>query len=324
MKNERIFNAIGKISDELIEDAAIIPKKKTRTVTWVRWAAMAACLCLVVCGLFMLQNRVPKPPVSEDNPPVVDPIFRGPNDETTVSETTTPNNEATSPAKNGEKIGVYKIASLDFDIAEMLQNLESAGWKKTKCTMSGEYSFFLKGTLSKAQSEMTEEACLDLAKAFMVDSGLGEHIKKYGVFDFVYESSVADGLIVAYCYFLCEGERTGAYIRFVFEGDKHIGEVQAHVYASEFIDHLTLLPLDEALETACMVNSEGKLEEINADEFMIQNIKLVYVNGLPYYKFAGFGRNIRLYINGFALAVRLDESVAQAQLLEQHNAFKFE
>lgn len=218
----------------------------------------------------------------------------------------------------------HKIASLDFDIAEMLQNLESAGWKKTECTMSGEYSFFLKGTLSEAQSEMTEEACLDLAKAFMVDSGLGEHIKKYGVFDFVYESSVADGLIVAYCYFLCEGERTGAYIRFVFEGDKHIGEVQAHVYASEFIDHLTLLPLDEALETACMVNSEGKLEEINADEFRIQNIKLVYVNGLPYYKFAGFGRNIRLYINGFALAVRLDESVAQAQLLEQHNAFKFE
>ena len=32
MKNERILNAVGKISDELIEDAAITTKKKTRYV----------------------------------------------------------------------------------------------------------------------------------------------------------------------------------------------------------------------------------------------------------------------------------------------------
>ena len=48
MKNERILNAVGKISDELIEDAAITTKKKTRPVVWVRWAAMAACFALII------------------------------------------------------------------------------------------------------------------------------------------------------------------------------------------------------------------------------------------------------------------------------------
>ena len=34
MKNERILNAVGKISDELIEDAAITTKKKTLQYTF--------------------------------------------------------------------------------------------------------------------------------------------------------------------------------------------------------------------------------------------------------------------------------------------------
>lgn len=48
MNNEKILNAIGKISDELVMDAAIIPKKKTSTMNWKRWAAMAACFVLIL------------------------------------------------------------------------------------------------------------------------------------------------------------------------------------------------------------------------------------------------------------------------------------
>ena len=48
MKNDKVLNAMGKISDELIEDAAITTKKKTRSVVWARWAAMAACFALII------------------------------------------------------------------------------------------------------------------------------------------------------------------------------------------------------------------------------------------------------------------------------------
>ncbi len=52
MKKERILNAVGKISDDLIEDAAVVAKKESSAVIRRRWVALAACLCLVMIGAF--------------------------------------------------------------------------------------------------------------------------------------------------------------------------------------------------------------------------------------------------------------------------------
>ena len=74
MKNEKIFNAVGKISDELIEDAVITTGKKTHTTVWVKWAAMAACLCLVVAFAFIMprlqNNPVESGPQLSTNPSI--------------------------------------------------------------------------------------------------------------------------------------------------------------------------------------------------------------------------------------------------------------
>lgn len=48
MKEEKLLHAIGSIDDDLI-DSAMKAKKKTHPV-WVRWAAVAACLCLLVAS----------------------------------------------------------------------------------------------------------------------------------------------------------------------------------------------------------------------------------------------------------------------------------
>lgn len=53
MKNERLFEALEKIDEELIDEAAPgnkPPKKKAKTATWVKWGAMAAC-ALVIIGV---------------------------------------------------------------------------------------------------------------------------------------------------------------------------------------------------------------------------------------------------------------------------------
>ena len=75
MKNERILNAVGKISDELIEDADITTKKKTRSVVWVRWGAMAACLALVVMvatvAMPTMFNNTDIPQAIGDTPPTI-------------------------------------------------------------------------------------------------------------------------------------------------------------------------------------------------------------------------------------------------------------
>ena len=48
MKKEDIFEALNDIDDEYIEQA----EKKSAKKTWVKWASLAACLCLVVAGVF--------------------------------------------------------------------------------------------------------------------------------------------------------------------------------------------------------------------------------------------------------------------------------
>ena len=55
MKNERLLDALGKIDEELIAEAAPgnKPSKKSNSVVWMKWGTMAACACLVIgFGIF--------------------------------------------------------------------------------------------------------------------------------------------------------------------------------------------------------------------------------------------------------------------------------
>ena len=57
MKNEKMLHAIGQIDDELIYGAVNdVKAKQKKKHSWRKWAAMAACLCLVVAGGFGLSN----------------------------------------------------------------------------------------------------------------------------------------------------------------------------------------------------------------------------------------------------------------------------
>lgn len=53
MKSEKLLTAMGNISDELIADAAITAGKKSNNPAWIKWGAMAACLCLIIGCLFL-------------------------------------------------------------------------------------------------------------------------------------------------------------------------------------------------------------------------------------------------------------------------------
>ena len=69
MKKEELFNIIGEVDEQKIAAAgmAMNTKKKSRPV-WVKWGAMAACLCLVVVGAFvaptLMGEHGEQPPIS--------------------------------------------------------------------------------------------------------------------------------------------------------------------------------------------------------------------------------------------------------------------
>lgn len=62
MKNERIFNAVGKISDELIEDAAISNQCSKKHFPWKALVASAACFCLLLTAFFSMPHLSPNTP----------------------------------------------------------------------------------------------------------------------------------------------------------------------------------------------------------------------------------------------------------------------
>lgn len=55
MKKEQLYEVIGDINENYINDAHKTIKKKSRPV-WVKWGAMVACLCLVVVGAVVFQR----------------------------------------------------------------------------------------------------------------------------------------------------------------------------------------------------------------------------------------------------------------------------
>lgn len=61
MKKEILLDALGKLDEELVAEAAPgkKPPKKARTAAWVKWGAMAACLCLVVGGAIWKITTLP-------------------------------------------------------------------------------------------------------------------------------------------------------------------------------------------------------------------------------------------------------------------------
>ena len=50
MKNKRLLNLIGDVDDKFIEEAASATQNPRHG--WVKWAALAACLCLILVGAF--------------------------------------------------------------------------------------------------------------------------------------------------------------------------------------------------------------------------------------------------------------------------------
>lgn len=53
MKKEQLYEAIGDINENYINDAHKTEKKKSRPV-WLKWGAIAACLCLVAVGVIRI------------------------------------------------------------------------------------------------------------------------------------------------------------------------------------------------------------------------------------------------------------------------------
>jgi hypothetical protein len=319
MTREDISNAVGNISTRHIAEASPV-KAAAKKVRLVRLAAFAACLCLAVIGAVTLLNHdTPNP--SNIDPPAVTGGTR--DDSIDPANDPIASNE---PGALGERLNIYENTPIGIDnsfMEEMTDALVRAGWGETEYTIHGADSFIMKGTAFStidrtSEYGMSESERVESAKTFLKDSGLEELLSETGT-DCELEADSSDGLTV-FCYLLCEKERTGAYLRFIFEDNYLLGELQAFVFISERIDSLEKLSFADALKQAFRVDSADEEEPVPVDVsgYTIKNEKVVYVNGLPYYKFDGLGIGTRDLIAGYALAVDIKTSSFSDELTEKH------
>ncbi len=66
MKNERLVHAIGKINDDLIYNAANDVKAREKG-GWLKWGAVAACLCAAVAVVFIFFGPAATDSLDTDN-----------------------------------------------------------------------------------------------------------------------------------------------------------------------------------------------------------------------------------------------------------------
>ena len=56
MKTPKMVDAMSYIDDDLVSDA--IRYKKAKKRQWVKWVSLAACLCVLLLGIFERERRV--------------------------------------------------------------------------------------------------------------------------------------------------------------------------------------------------------------------------------------------------------------------------
>ena len=71
MKREKISEAMGNISSRHINEAAEFTMEeephKSKT-SWVKWASLAACFCIIVMSAILIPNILDRSDVSDVNP----------------------------------------------------------------------------------------------------------------------------------------------------------------------------------------------------------------------------------------------------------------
>lgn len=205
------------------------------------------------------------------------------------------------------KMNIYSISELGINqdyVTQITDSLVNSGWNRLECNIFDDYSFVLKSETIGSAASLDEKECREQTEIFLESSGLIELFKNEGI-EYEIQSTPDSGLNQTFCYLLYKGERTGSYIRFVFQGRSICEECQAYLYRSDAIGSADIIPLEDALTNAFYIGS-GKDNSIDSNDYSIANIEIKYRNGVPYYSFTGYGENTRTAITGYSLAIDIE------------------
>ena len=242
MKNERLLDALGKMDEDLIAEAAPgrKPSKKAKTVAWVKWAAVAACLCLVAVGGIWKLTTLPTKGEPLSGNLISEEGITIPPMEVALSK---------DAAAMADMIGFFIYEGRCYVYYENFSEAEE---------IVGEHL----GTVTGMIDEWTpEEGYVDFAGSIRGDF---YSVKGYDP-EFMLCTKVGNGAVTTY---ICNNGITVKYGKELYEDRLHLSEniagVQYESRESWFYSKEELYELDK--EEACI---REFIEKLDAEEFLL-------------------------------------------------------
>ncbi len=120
MNAKKFSEALGNVREDYVNEAATY-RRSSKSLSWVKWGAAAACLCLVVAGSGVLIHRNLNKPVSSNES---DTVLGGGTGIETGGGGTVAGMGGNSAIEPGGDTGYYSVAV--FPPSEKLENVASA------------------------------------------------------------------------------------------------------------------------------------------------------------------------------------------------------
>jgi hypothetical protein len=205
------------------------------------------------------------------------------------------------------------IALNDNDLQDIVENLNKNGWKYHEYKILDNGGYII-SNIEQGNGITNQNEYEKITIKFLEDSGLATILLENEILCEL-EIIQNNDSFTAFYYLLYEGHRTGSFIRMNFESDKICAECMMYLFKSELIEQLKAISFEDSIKYSFYLEESAESKSDNND-YIVRNISMKYVNGLPYYNFTGYGVNNRKAINGYALAISIDESNNIEKLLE--------
>ncbi len=222
--------------------------------------------------------------------------------------------------KIDDSINVYNNTLINLDssfLDEIIHSLKVKGWGKYTIRRLDNKKYYIKGSGIRSNINDPKEY-EKIALDFLEDSGINKYLSNE---QFDYEVVVKEeDTLVSYCYLLCEGKRTGSYIEMIFDSEKSCSTCIMYLYDSEIIETIKSVPFETAIKNAFYI-FDGAKQPYDNYEYGIQNIEIIYKEGLPFYAFKAYGITTRTMCDGYALAIDVSKSKNIDIIQEKYNHF---
>ena len=313
MSIPKMAKAMGYIDDDLVSGAVEYKRTKKKN-SWLKWGAMAACLCLVVSlAIPMLNNDSPEPMGFETVVEIkqvtnnaeylsADSIYLP-----SVVQVEEPQLSKQFSAELSNHYSVVSETVFTYeDIVSFADKAKSAGW-------FGDYSIEVSGGkyvitnngLSNSL-KMENKGGHEICTAFMQDSGLSDWLFKNGI-------SVTESPWFTDTYnLIIDGNVFADSIVIDLNDNGSVAGCELNIKGYETTKQkLSLVGVDTALENVFFIDKDNLLTN---EELYIANVQVIHVNGLPMYFFTGNpvkDTNVSdKAIEGYAFAFIVVDSVA--------------